>query len=84
MEIYELTPKDSHKSFYGKALVICNKGVKYLRSYNTIVASIQPDGTIKRHWDDWSATTGRHLLSFCGICKKEWEKMPVESVDVNF
>lgn len=22
--------------------------------------------------------------SFCGIRKKEWEKMPVESVDVNF
>ena len=84
MEIYELIPQNERNSFYGKAFVICNKGVKYLRSYNTIVASIQPNGTVKRHWDDWSATTGRHLLSFCGIRKKEWDKMPVESVDRNF
>ena len=84
MEIYELTPKNGQKSFYGKAFVIYNEGVKYLGSYNTIVASIQPDGTVKRHWDGWSATTGKHLRSFYGIRKKDWDKMPVESVGVNF
>lgn len=77
MELYELTPKDSRKSFYRKAFVIIANGKKYLKSYDTIVASIDENGTIYRYWADWSATTGRHLIAFAGINKKAWDAMPV-------
>lgn len=89
--ITELVPQDSHVSFYGKARVISNPFVAdYLQSYETIVASIEQVETeegykpvLRRHWDGWSATTGRHIASFCklyglpAISKKEWEKLPV-------
>lgn len=74
---YELTPTDSHKSFYGKATVIEKNGVKTLISYSTLVAKIDKSGKIYRLWDGWSATTGRHIASFCGLNKREFEKLPL-------
>lgn len=59
-------------------------------SYGTHVLSIKWDDagfhTYTRHWDGWSATTGRHInkaLAWYGlppINKKQWEAMPVEEV----
>ena len=37
--ICELSPNDSHKSFYGKARVIYAENGIYLMSYNTIVCA---------------------------------------------
>ena len=85
MNIYALEPKhDRVKSFYNKAHVIINDdGSKILQSYETDVIRKNADGTFSRLWDDWSATTGRHINEFflqeCGrTCNKaEWQKMEV-------
>lgn len=75
---YELMPNDHHKSFYKKAIVrIYDDGTEVLRSYGTDVITRKADGALIRHWDGWSATTGRHVAAFCGIGKKDWDKMPV-------
>lgn len=78
MSIYELTPNDSRKSFYGKArVVVDDNGTETLYSYTTAVVRRTPGGSLERLWSGWSATTGRHIAAFCGINKKEWDKMPV-------
>ena len=82
--IFTLTPKD-RKSFYGNMKVIERNGDKLLQSYNTIVCKIDACGNFKRPWDDWSATTRRHvnaLGDYYGMPehggKSAWEKMEVE------
>jgi hypothetical protein len=76
-----LIPTDSHKSFYGKAEVITLKnGTRLLLSYSTIVAGITKSGKAFRSWCGWSATTGRHIKSFMGMNKKEWESLPFVEV----
>ena len=64
----ELKPViDKHKSFYGKAkILIDNKGNKYLRSYNSIIAEVK-DGEVKINtnvylWDN--QTSLRHLKDY--------------------
>ena len=75
---YELIPNDSHKSFYGKARVyVLADGTEILRSYQTDVLARDPDGTLHRLWDGWSATTGRHIKAFAGINKAEYLALPV-------
>lgn len=65
VNIYDLCPNDSHKSFYGKAKVkIYSDNTKVLRSYNTDVAKIDANGNIIRLWGNWTATTGRHIKAF--------------------
>lgn len=79
---YELLPNDGRKSFYKKANVrVYDDGTEVLRSYATDVMSRDAAGGLHRHWDAWSATTGRHVASFAGIGKKLWDKMDVEAVD---
>jgi hypothetical protein len=74
---YDLTPCDSHKSFYGKAEVIVLKdGTRILRSYSTYVMVQDAMGNLYRTWQGWSATTGRHIKSFCGLNKKGIESLP--------
>ena len=78
MRCYNLMPKDSHKSFYGKAKVLVDDdGTETLVSYWTPVLEKAPDGTLRRLWGGWSATTGRHIKAFAGIGKAEWDKMEV-------
>jgi hypothetical protein len=63
MTTYNLEPRfDSRKSFYGKAVVIEEAGVKQLRSYNTIVAEIR-DGEAEI-FGTYSPTTLRHIKDF--------------------
>ena len=82
---YALIPKDGHKSFYGKAIVReYEDGTKVLRSYSTDVASIDKNGKLHRHWDNWSATTGRHVAAFAGIGKATWDHMEVERLDYGY
>lgn len=79
MRTYNLIPNDSHKSFYGKAVVtVYDDGTEVLRSYATDVMRRNADGTLARLWGGWSATTGRHVRAFCGLNKAEWDKLPVE------
>lgn len=59
------TRYDHAKSFYGKAQIIVENGIVYLKSYNTRVCSIGKDGKFRRHWDGYSATTMRHINEFC-------------------
>ena len=74
---YELLPVDSHKSFYGKARVfVYEDGTEVLRSYETDVITRTPSGKLFRTWPDWSATTGRHVKSFCGLNKAGYEALP--------
>ena len=53
---------DSRKSFYKKAIVLEDEGVKRLRSYDTIVAEIR-DGEAEV-FGTYSATTMRHIKDF--------------------
>ena len=80
MDSYELKPITGQKSFYKKAIVYVIDDVEYLVSYYTIVISRDMCGRLHRHWRDWSATTGRHIKSFCGLCKKDYTALSVESV----
>ena len=86
--VSELMPRDGRKSFYGKAHIIHTDRAAYLRSYDTIVASVTEDGVLHRHWGGWSATTGRHIASFSDeftnreIRKKEWDDLPVEDAPI--
>lgn len=79
MRIEDLTPNDLRKSFYGKAkVVIDDNGQKTLFSYDTEIMRKNPDGTLVKLWDGWSATTGRHIKAFCGLNKKEYDELPIE------
>lgn len=82
MKVLELKPVDNRKSFYGKATVLEDNDAVYLKRYNTIVAKIV-NGELIKTWDGYSATTARHLHSFCimygirSVDKKTWCSMPV-------
>ena len=87
MTISNLIPVRSQQSFYNKAKVVTfDDGMTALISYNTVVAFIK-DGKLHRVWDDWSATTAKHIDSYnrtfgngTGICKADWVSMPVERI----
>lgn len=77
---YDLLPHTSQKSYYGKAIVWeMADGSKVLQSYQTRVARITPNGEVIRMWGGWSATTGKHIASFCGLNKKAFMSLPLES-----
>lgn len=79
MKRYELTPNDSHKSFYGKCYVEeYEDGTKVLYSYHTKIMTEKSNGEYVRHWRSWSATTGRHIKAFCGLNKAEYLALPLE------
>nr|DAM64524.1 MAG TPA: hypothetical protein [Caudoviricetes sp.] len=77
MKIYELTPTNNQASFYGKArVVIDDEGTETLISYDTPIIERTADGKLNRLWfGDWTATTGRHIKSFCGLNKKQFMEL---------
>lgn len=80
MNKYHLIPKDNHKSFYGKAVVVSDGGgCEFLESYGTLIMS-RRDGVLLRHWDGWTATTGRHIRAFCGLNKGGFMALPYEKI----
>ena len=82
MTRYTLTPNDGRKSFYGKAFVeIDDNGNRTLVSYNTKVLRENANGTFIRLWNDWSATTGRHIKAFCNMNKKEFFTVPYNEAE---
>lgn len=88
MRVYDLQALDA-RSFYGKAKVLhFDDGTLVLRSYNTDVLRVDPDGTPHRLdslWareTGWSATTGRHVKALCGLNKAAFMALPLEHNDV--
>lgn len=91
IELKELVPSGSQKSFGGKASIVKSDGVDILYSYNTPIAMIilNFNGRIKfcRLWDGYSSTTMRHINAFRSIygldaiSKKKWEKMPTNVIE---
>lgn len=80
---YELTPNDSHKSFYRKAWCIeYADGSSALLSYETIALIRDKSGKLHRTWDAWSATTGRHIAAFAGLNKAAYLAMPYEATAI--
>lgn len=75
---YEVCPVGNQKSFYGKAKVlILANGMSVLKSYNTLIL-VKDGERLMKLWDGWSATTGKHIYSFCGMRKKDFEKLPCD------
>ena len=82
MNVIELKPTDSHKSFYGKATVgIAADGAATLYSYGTPILRKNADGSLDKLWYGYSVTTMRHINSFCdtfgisGGGKRWWEEL---------
>ena len=76
MRKFELMPNDGRKSFYGKAIVkIDNEGSETLYSYGTPILTKRTNGEMVKHWDGWSATTGRHIKAFCGLNKAQYNAL---------
>lgn len=68
----ELTPTNGRKSFNGKAKVeIHENGSETLFSYGTPIISLK-NGVLTRHYEGYTSTTGNHIISFCGLHKKEY------------
>ena len=71
------------KSNYGKAKIIECDGVKYLKSYNTIVCAIDSNNDFIRFWDSYSVTTQTHIndfravFGFPALNTKAWENLEV-------
>ena len=63
-DAYDL-PATTQKDYYGKAVVIEDGGNTILKSYNTLVCSIDADGNFHRHWYGYSRTTTSTTLSVC-------------------
>ena len=77
-KIYDLMPTNGRASFYGKAKIkVFADGSEVLQSYNTDVLKKTAEGVYLRLWDGWSATTGTHIKSYCGMTKKEFGKLPM-------
>ena len=79
---YEL-PAEFQKSYYKKAFVVVDyRGVKYLRSYDTVVCKIYR-GRFTRLWGGYSVTTMNHINDFInqnnykGFSKSEWDYLPI-------
>lgn len=67
MRIFELTPINGRKSFYGKAKAIeRDNGDVELLSYDTIVARIR-EGKFERLWNGYSQTTMNHINAFLDV-----------------
>ena len=82
--MYELIPATGQKSFYGKAIVqIESDGTKTLFSYNTPIIKQLPSGQLIRLWSGWSATTGKHIKSFCGLNKAQFVAMSPPKIGPN-
>lgn len=60
-----------------RAFVICTDRGVFLQSYNTVVCGIV-DGELEKYWNEWSATTMKHINTFLNragfqtLNKKSW------------
>lgn len=81
-KLYELKPlpEQNQKSFYGRACVIIyDDGTETLMSYDTPIIHKKADGTLFRLYTGYTRTTGKHIKAYCGLSKKEFESLPIDS-----
>ena len=82
VHMFELTPVDGRKSFYGKCFFSGNPACYTLYSYGTPVARYDLDG-FTRLWGGYSVTTLRHINAFVlqmghtSGGKAWWDSLPV-------
>ena len=82
---FYLSPVDSRKSFYNKAIVKSIPGGVVLQSYTTDVCAFV-NGRFMRLWPGYSATTMRHINAFAAFCglneggKKWWDSLEIERI----
>ena len=75
-KMYYLMPTNGQKSFGNKAVVEINDdGNETLYSYNTHIITKTTDGKLIKLYNGWSQTTGRHIKSFCGLNKAQFEAL---------
>lgn len=80
-KIYELIPTytQNQKSFYGKAKVMTGTdGTEILYSYDTPIISRSTDGTLKRLYNGYTTTTGKHIKAFCRLNKQDFLALSIE------
>lgn len=77
-EFTELIPTNGRKSFYRKAIVQRkNDGTEILLSYGTPIILKKKNGKLYRFLDEpLTTTTNTHVISYCGLHKKDYEKLP--------
>lgn len=74
-ELYPIAAQ-RQKSFYGKAYVKTTfDGSETLYSYETPIIKRDNTGKLSRLWNGWSATTGKHIRSFCGLNKAGFDAL---------
>ena len=86
MNSYELRPANGQKSFNGKAIITQNDdGSETLYSYKTQICTKTKTGEIIRHYNGvtfngdnvgFTATTLKHIKSFCGLNKAAFIALP--------
>lgn len=65
-----------------RAYTVKYYGRLYIKSYNTLVAYVDRNGNIHRLWNEWSATTQKHInKSGVPMDKKTWQSLKVEKMD---
>ncbi len=82
--MFDLSPVNGQKSFYGKAKVAWDMAndIAYLYSYNTVVCMYHINSRkFRRVWFGYSATTMRHINAFrakyglTALSKAEWNNL---------
>ena len=74
-KMYYLMPING-QSFGNKAVVeIDDNGNETLYSYNTPIITRTKQGKLIKLYNGWSQTTGRHIKSFCGLNKAQFEAL---------
>ena len=68
---------DKRADFYKKAQIKEYNGIRYLQSYDTIVAKIEDGKAIVNGW--YSQTTGRHINEF--LQQNGFEKMTKKEME---
>lgn len=69
-------PEQNQIDFYRKAkVVVQDDGSETLYSYDTPILRKNVDGTYTRLWDSYSTTTGKYIKAFCGMNKKDFDKL---------
>jgi len=56
-------------------VVIDDDGTEHLISYNTEILRKDKAGTIRRVWNGWSQTTGKHIKAYCGLNKAGFDAL---------
>ena len=90
--VYELMPKNGRASFYGKAMIKVDKdGTETLLSYDTPIIKKSGNKLMRLYniknndfINGVSCTTCSHIISFCGLHKKQFVKLPYRKyVEIN-